>query len=502
MLVFLVWTLAVFLGVGGYLLWPRRRVGRRESFRLRLTFLLLAFGLLPCVATVFWFTRGMDQLVRALSVPGLDLAVREAIEVLQQEERRTEQRIQDQLRRDGPEACLQDSSVLWVALLADSSGTRFTRIWGDTGRAGKAPILTGDEAGRPKEILHRFRVQSTDGRWYLVCRRYPPALSRTLQDLGQCLRAYGTLTLVREGVMREQVLWALSASAVVVLGVVAGIVARATARGIAKPISHLASAMERATHGDLDIQAPEEGDDEIANLARTFNRMIVQLREGRERLARAERLAAWREATRRLSLEVSNLLRPALEELRQLRGGSARDRATSEALLRSLQERLSRLSQLTTMFSELGSLPEPSFENVPLNPFVREVVSLLEAEKQGIRFTFVPDESLASVRTDRLRFRRALMCLLRDQIGRISPRGSVCVSTRASAKPGLAAEVVIGVEERDSATVAAAEEGSPVETPDVSLEFFVAAQILEELGGAVELRRGPGTYLTVISLPE
>ncbi len=55
----------------------------------------------------------------------------------------------------------------------------------------------------------------------------------------------------------------------------------AIARTLSEPIRALAKAAQRVGTGDLDVQLPEEGEDELAFLARTFNRMTSDLKANR-----------------------------------------------------------------------------------------------------------------------------------------------------------------------------------------------------------------------------
>jgi two-component system nitrogen regulation sensor histidine kinase NtrY len=57
------------------------------------------------------------------------------------------------------------------------------------------------------------------------------------------------------------------------------------AERLSRPVGRLASASQRVGAGDLDVRVPEEeGDDEIAQLGRDFNKMTAELRAQRERL--------------------------------------------------------------------------------------------------------------------------------------------------------------------------------------------------------------------------
>ena len=65
----------------------------------------------------------------------------------------------------------------------------------------------------------------------------------------------------------------------------------AIARTISEPVRSLAKAAQRVGTGDLDVSLPEQGEDELALLSRSFNAMTRDLRLGREAIeAQAERI--------------------------------------------------------------------------------------------------------------------------------------------------------------------------------------------------------------------
>ena len=75
----------------------------------------------------------------------------------------------------------------------------------------------------------------------------------------------------------------LATLAVLVAGVAIAIL---LVRVIVEPVKELAQATERIAAGDLDVQLPRPGGDEIGALASAFNRMTLNLKESRQALER------------------------------------------------------------------------------------------------------------------------------------------------------------------------------------------------------------------------
>ncbi len=115
--------------------------------------------------------------------------------------------------------------------------------------------------------------------------------------------------------------WVLTTAAVALIGLV---LTFALSRRILLPVGALRAAAERLQRGDLDVQVAVRGEDEIAQLGRTFNRMAAEL-AGTERLRRQ----MVSDVAHELRSPVTNL-RCALEAIQD--GLAPADRASIDAL--------------------------------------------------------------------------------------------------------------------------------------------------------------------------
>lgn len=55
--------------------------------------------------------------------------------------------------------------------------------------------------------------------------------------------------------------------------------ARILTRSVIYPVNRLSKAMQKASNGDLTVKVPEEGRDELGELGKSFNRMVIDLRK-------------------------------------------------------------------------------------------------------------------------------------------------------------------------------------------------------------------------------
>ena len=106
------------------------------------------------------------------------------------------------------------------------------------------------------------------------------------------------------------------------------------AAGVTRPVMKLVEGAREVSGGNWNARVAVRGGNEIGQLARTFNQMTQQLREQRERLIQAERVAAWREIARRLAHELKNPLFPLQTTVGKLQRAKAQNPEQFEEVFR------------------------------------------------------------------------------------------------------------------------------------------------------------------------
>ena len=177
--------------------------------------------------------------------------------------------------------------------------------------------------------------------------------------VGNSLRSY--VELKRH--IRSSALLVGSAGIVLALLLSSWAAARAT-----RPVVELARAAREVAAGNWNTKVEVAGNDEMAELATSFNRMTAELLTQKERLMQAERVAAWRELARRLAHELKNPLFPlqlTVENLVRAREQSPEqfDEVFRESATTLLSE-LSNLKGIVGRFSEFSKMPHPELQPV------------------------------------------------------------------------------------------------------------------------------------------
>jgi signal transduction histidine kinase len=246
-----------------------------------------------------------------------------------------------------------------------------------------------------------------------------PPFSLLLRELGPIMGLIGGVVLIVGG----------AAIAVVVFG---------PAR---RRLRQLEEATERLGGGDLSARAPQEGGDEVAQLARSFNRMASEL------AARARALEASDRVRRQLLADVSHELMTPLTAMRgYLETLSmpeiALDDATRERYVGIVDEETRRLEKLVGDLLDLARLEgaSPSFDRrrVDVASLFDRVAARHEREMQSRRIELVREVGAGaeSVGGDPDRLEQALQNLAGNAL-RHTPDGGRVTLSAARAPDGV-----------------------------------------------------------------
>jgi len=219
----------------------------------------------------------------------------------------------------------------------------------------------------------------------------------------------------------------------------------ATAR-ITRPVRRLAESARKVASGNWNTTVEIASEDEIGQLARSFNRMTHELVEQRERLVQTERVAAWRELARRLAHELKNPLFPlqiTVENMQRARQSYPEQfdevfREGSQTLLAEL----ANLKQIIGRFSDFAKMPAPEMQPVDCNALVAETMKLFEPQLAAARIAARAelDPNLRRVAADAEQMTRVLRNLVLNAIDAMPQGGTLTLRTMALS-PGVRLEV-------------------------------------------------------------
>ena len=211
----------------------------------------------------------------------------------------------------------------------------------------------------------------------------PRARFDELERMSEFVRTYHHV----EGPAKRGDLYAFAAILIITI-VFAVALGTLLARSVTRRIGELALATQAVARGDLGVRVPEQGNDELTDLSRGFNRMLSEVEVNRARIEFLQRMGTWQEMARRLAHEIKNPLTPillAVEEChRKYDGADPNFRKLLDTTLEIVEEEVGTLRRLVGEFSSFARLPRADLSEGDLGDFLREQVSHALLVREGV----------------------------------------------------------------------------------------------------------------------
>ncbi|MEZ4978104.1 MAG: ATP-binding protein [Chitinophagales bacterium] len=123
-----------------------------------------------------------------------------------------------------------------------------------------------------------------------------------------------------------------------------------------------------------------KSNDEIGNLVKEYNKMIRQIEESAQAMAKAERESAWREMARQIAHEIKNPLTPmklGIQHLqRAIKEDPERVNELAERVSKTMVEQIDNLSEIASAFSSFAKMPLATKEDTDLLELIKNVIEL------------------------------------------------------------------------------------------------------------------------------
>jgi len=280
---------------------------------------------------------------------------------------------------------------------------------------------------------------------------------------------------------------------------------------VTRRVEELARAAQDVASGHWDASVQVEGEDEVAQLAESFNQMTSELLAQKERLVQSERVAAWRELARRLAHELKNPLFPLQLTVENLIRARDQSPAVFDEIFRessqTLLAEISNLKGIIGRFSEFSKMPQPHLQRVQLNEVVEAIARLFQAQFQAqgqgaIRCQLELAQHLDRIAADPELLHRALSNLVLNAMDAMPKGGTITLRTLQGEGQGI-------VEISDTGTGLTREEVERIFTPyytskqhGTGLGLAIVQSVVSDHGGRISVQSEPGKGTTfVIELP-
>ena len=235
--------------------------------------------------------------------------------------------------------------------------------------------------------------------------------------------------------------------------VLVGVLMALYARRVLRPLGRVTERAQAVARGDLEARPAVQSDDEIGELAVTFERMVSAIAEANAQLVAAERLATVGKMAAHVTHEIRNplssialnleLLEEQLGVLRANRAAATPGRGDADAeaqtLLRAIGREVERLSGLSQQYLAFARQRPLELEPEDVGAIAREGADFVrrELEQHGIELTLDIAPRLPTVLADEGQLRQALLNLLRNAREAMPKGGHIAVRVHGSTDGGV-----------------------------------------------------------------
>jgi two-component system nitrogen regulation sensor histidine kinase NtrY len=197
------------------------------------------------------------------------------------------------------------------------------------------------------------------------------------------------------------------------------------ARRMTRDLDALMAGVRAVAGGDLEVQVAARGRDEIGDVADAFNAMTRDLREAKDRLLQAERVAAWQDVAKSLAHEIKNPLTPIQMSVETLRKTWTVKHASFDEIFeestRTVLEEVQRLKRIVGEFSQFARMPAPERRPCDLNEIVESALSLYRG---SVRVVSELGGALPALSADRDQLTQVVLNLLENARDAVASRAS------------------------------------------------------------------------------
>jgi two-component system nitrogen regulation sensor histidine kinase NtrY len=199
------------------------------------------------------------------------------------------------------------------------------------------------------------------------------------------------------------------------------IVAIAMSNYLTRPLKLIQDKMSKVKLGKTNELIEWKQRDEIGSLISEYNRMIEELADSAQLLAKSERESAWREMAKQVAHEIKNPLTPmklSIQHIQRLLDDKSPDLEDRvRRLSKTLIEQIDTLSSIASEFSSFAKMPKPVSEKIDLKQIIGNAIELFK-DTPGVEIRFVCEakDDSCNVCADREQILRVFNNLIKNAI--------------------------------------------------------------------------------------
>jgi len=244
---------------------------------------------------------------------------------------------------------------------------------------------------------------------------------------------------------------------------------------------------------------------EIDSLVNSYNKMIDDLEDSAEKLAKNEREQAWQEMARQVAHEIKNPLTPMRLTVQSFQKTSALESKEEKNKLNdfcdTLIEQIDTMSSVATSFSDFATLPKTQLEKYDIVDTTKKVVEIFEQNN----INFKSSKESIVIKHDKEQWIRVMTNLIKNSIQAIpsdrDPNINIEISDSTNSVKIIVSDNGLGVLEENKEKIF--EPKFTTKTDGMGLGLGIVKNIINSHRGKISYKSKPkkGTKFT-ISLPK
>jgi len=286
-----------------------------------------------------------------------------------------------------------------------------------------------------------------------------------------------------------------------VLAVAVGVLMALLTRQMLAPLVIVTERARAVARGDFAPKTPVDSNDEIGELATTFEKMIAAIAAARERLLTTERLATIGKMAAHVTHEIRNPLSSISLNLELLQDELPTESHEARALMTAILAEVDRLTHLTEYYLSFARRRSVQLDVTDLRALISDAIAFMrrDLERRRIDVEVEGEEDPVYVAIDESQFKQALFNLVRNAAEAMPDGGRLRVLVEPSSD-----HVTVHID--DEGFGIAPELADALFQPFVTnkpngtgLGLVVTQQIVQSLGGEIswQARKPRGTRFTL-----
>lgn len=273
-----------------------------------------------------------------------------------------------------------------------------------------------------------------------------------------------------------------------VLTLLVGVAMALYARRVLRPLALVTERAKAVASGDLKPREAIASNDEIGELAATFEGMVSAIARANEDLLATERLATIGKMAAHVTHEIRNPLSSIALNVELLEDDLAEASEESRELLRAIRREVERLTGLSSQYLSFARRGPQRLEVEDLREVVSEAAEFMrrEMEQQGVALQVKSSSDAVPASVDEAQIKQALYNLLRNAREAMLSGGRVTVSVGRGTGDGsdvIVEDEGIGLDQATRARLF--EPFFTTKSNGTGLGLAITRQIIEAHGGTI-----------------